>query len=114
LLLPALISLKKIREASKLILKYGDDSAANFAYDRLVMEYVNNGFTRRLDELYRGALQINKFVPEYLTGKKKLPQQLPDYVGHGDRNEAIDYAFTHSPLWTRMPELIAWIAKRER
>lgn len=43
-------------------------------------------------------------------GKKKLPQDQPEYIGIGDEDEAIEYAQEHLYLylylWNREPELM--------
>ncbi|UQZ34778.1 hypothetical protein C2I18_15350 [Paenibacillus sp. PK3_47] len=100
-------------EADKLLKKYGnDDAAAAFAYDRIVLEYKKNGITSQLKMLYRVARGVNKHVPDYLLGVKRLPNNLPDFVGMGDSNEAIEYVIMHSRLWASMPELLKWMLKQ--
>lgn len=78
------------------------------------MEYKKNGITNRLNDLYRSALQSNKYVPDYLLGNRKLPKQSPEYIGHGDTNEAVDYVLTLSSLWVKLPELILWLSEQRR
>ena len=46
---------------------------------------------------------MNKHVPDYLLGLKRLPHNLPDFVGMGDSDEAIEYVIMHSRLWASAP-----------
>ncbi|GGF96733.1 hypothetical protein GCM10010912_46900 [Paenibacillus albidus] len=101
----------KLAEAQKLM-GNKDDMAAAYAYDRIVLEYKKNGITSQLKMLYRVARNVNKHVPDYLLGLKRLPHNLPDYVGMGDANEAIEYVIIHSRLWASVPDLLKWMLKQ--
>lgn len=103
----------QLNEAERVIKKFGkDDAAAAFAYDRIVLEYKKNGITSQLKMLYRVARNVNKHVPDYLLGVKRLPHNLPDFVGMGDSNEAIEYVIMHSRLWASVPDLLKWMLKQ--
>lgn len=103
----------QLEEAERIIKNYGEeDAAAAFAYDRIVLEFKKNGITSQLKMLYRIARGVNKHVPDYLLGMKRLPHNLPDYVGMGDPNEAIEYVIMHSRLWASLPDLLKWMLKQ--
>lgn len=103
----------QLDKAEEVLEKYGkDDAAAAFAYDRIILEYKKNGITSQLKMLYRVARGVNKHVPDYLLGMKRLPHNLPDYVGMGDSNEAIEYVIMHSRLWASVPDLLKWMLKQ--
>lgn len=103
----------RLNDAERVMKEYGkDDATAVLAYDRIVLEYKKNGITSQLKMLYRVARGVNKHVPDYLLGVKRLPHNLPDYVGMGDSNEAIEYVIVHSRLWANMPELLKWMLKQ--
>ncbi|AIQ44991.1 hypothetical protein R70723_03045 [Paenibacillus sp. FSL R7-0273] len=103
----------QLKEAEQFLKKYGeDDAAAAFAYDRIVLEYKKNGITSQLKMLYRVARGVNKHVPDYLLGVKRLPHNLPDFVGMGDSNEAVEYVIMHSRLWASLPDLLKWMLKQ--
>ncbi|MDT3427816.1 tetratricopeptide (TPR) repeat protein [Paenibacillus forsythiae] len=113
LLLAVYLYTDRLTEAEKLLKAYGEeDGAASFAYDRMVLEFKRHGVTSRLKMLYRVAKGVNKHVPDYLLGAKMLPHNLPDYIGRGDANEAIEYVIMHSRLWTSVPELLKWMLKQ--
>lgn len=103
----------KLKKTEKVLEKFGKDAAATVAYDRMVLEYKKNGITSQLKMLYRVAKNVNKHVPDYLLGIKRLPHNLPDFVGVGDANEAIEYVIVHSRLWTSLPDLVKWMLKQQ-
>ncbi|WP_019913647.1 SEC-C domain-containing protein [Paenibacillus sp. HW567] len=103
----------QLDRAEEVLEKYGkDDAAAAFAYDRIILEYKKNGITSQLKMLYRVARGVNKHVPDYLLGVKRLPHNLPDFVGMDDSNEAVEYVIMHSRLWASVPDLLKWMLKQ--
>ncbi|OMD34903.1 SEC-C metal-binding domain-containing protein [Paenibacillus odorifer] len=113
LLTAAYLYTNKLKKTEKVLEKFGNDAAATVAYDRMVLEYKKNGITSQLKMLYRVARNVNKHVPGYLLGIKRLPHNLPDFVGMGDANEAIEYVIVHSRLWTSLPDLLKWMLKQQ-
>lgn len=113
LLTAAYLYSNKLAETEQVLEKFGKDAAATVAYDRMVLEYKKNGITSQLKMLYRVARNVNKHVPDYLLGIKRLPHNLPDFVGMGDANEAIEYVIVHSRLWTSLPDLVKWMLKQQ-
>ncbi|MGN7413810.1 SEC-C metal-binding domain-containing protein [Paenibacillus sp. SAF-068] len=102
----------QLDQAQQLLEKYEKGEAATaFAYDKIILEYKKNGITSELKMLYRVARGVNKHVPDYLLGLKRLPHNLPDFVGMGDSNEAIAYVIMHSRLWASVPDLLKWMLK---
>ncbi|MFE4713201.1 SEC-C metal-binding domain-containing protein [Paenibacillus sp. NPDC056722] len=113
LLVAAYLYNNKLGKAEQILKLYGkNDAAASYAYGRMLLEYKKNGLTAQLKMLYRVARNVNKHVPEYLLGTKRLPHNLPDYVGRGDANEAIEYVIVNSRLWTSVPDLLKWMLKQ--
>ncbi|MFB8374767.1 SEC-C metal-binding domain-containing protein [Paenibacillus taichungensis] len=103
----------QLKQAEQLMEKYGKgDAAAAFAYDKIILEYKRNGITSQLKRLYRVAQGVNKHVPDYLLGLKRLPHNLPDFVGMGNSDEAIEYVIIHSRLWANVPDLLKWMLKQ--
>lgn len=103
----------QLKQAEQLMEKYGKgDAATAFAYDKIILEYKRNGITAQLNMLYRVARDVNKHVPDYLLGLKRLPHNLPDFVGMGNSDEAIEYVIMHSRLWANVPDLLKWMLKQ--
>jgi len=113
LLLAVYLYNNRLEDADRMLKTYGkDDGAASFAYDRIVLEYKKSGITSQLKMLYRIARNVNKHVPDYLLGVKRLPHNLPDFIGMGDTNEAVEYVIMHSRLWASLPDLLKWMLKQ--
>ncbi len=113
LLLAAYLYTGKLEEAQRVLKRYGgEDSSASFAYDRMILEYKQSGVTSRLKMLYRVARGVNRHVPDYLLGVKRLPPVLPDYTTPGEASEASEYVIMHSRLWASVPELLKWMLKQ--
>ncbi|MGE6664434.1 SEC-C metal-binding domain-containing protein [Paenibacillus xylanexedens] len=103
----------QLDQAEQLLEEYGrGDAATAFAYDKIILEYKKNGITSQLKMLYRVARGVNKHVPDYLLGLKRLPHNLPDFVGMGDSDEAIEYVIMHSRLWASAPDLLKWMLQQ--
>jgi hypothetical protein len=45
------------------------------------------------------AIDHNRFVPFFLLGNKILPKTVPTYIGFGDENEPVEYAFGSFTIW---------------
>ncbi len=93
-----------VEKAEELLNRY-DEGGAHNAYNLLLIEITKNGFTPKATKLLKDAKKENKYVPALLTGKKRLPKQLPDYYGFGDENEAVIYADAHLHLWKKIKGL---------
>jgi len=113
LLVLAYLELKEYRAADKLMNEtYADDISAEFNYNRLLTEYEMRGITPALNRLFRIAMQLNPHIPDYLTGKKRIPRKMPEIIVVGDTTEAAAYADDHLHLWRERPELLAWVDDR--
>jgi tetratricopeptide (TPR) repeat protein len=94
--------------AHGLLQQYEEGTAQN-AYNMLLLELLEKGFTVKAGKLLKAAKTLNKHVIPYLTEKKRLPDQQPEYYGLGDENEAIIYVSEHLHLWREIDGLREWI-----
>ncbi len=106
----AYMDAEKYGKACTLLEEY-DEETTDSAYNKLLLELMENGFTVNAKKLLKEAKKANKFLPTYLTGKKHLPNELPDFYGFGDEDEAISYAGMHLHLWEKIEGLAEWIKK---
>lgn len=104
-----LLTLERYDELDELFAAYEDDAAASFPYTRALATYRREGDSADARRLREHARKANPHVPAYLSGRKKLPGRLPDYVGFGDESEAVDYAAGAAALWESVPGAIAWL-----
>ena len=49
------------------------------------------------------AFEVNKHVPDYLTGKKRIPSIRSDMITMGGEDEAVNYASANLNHWRKTP-----------
>lgn len=96
-------------QAGKLLEDYKDDSTAVWAYTRALLAFRRLGPSIQADAALRRALRVNPHVSPYLNGSKPLPEELPETMGFGDENEAIDYAAEYFGNWWSTPGAVGWL-----
>ena len=96
-------------DLKQLLDRFPDEDSASWAYSRALLAFRDAGDTERSRKQRDIALASNRFVPSYLTGKKKLPGRLPEYIGIGDENEAVAYADENLRVWKASPGAIEWL-----
>lgn len=105
-----LLSLELYDELDELFATYEDDAAAAFTYTKALAAFRRQGDSPETRQLLAEARELNPHVPSYLSGRKRLPARLPDYVGFGDTSEAIDYAAGAKAYWESVPGALTWLA----
>lgn len=53
------------------------------------------GASAKAEKELKAALERNAFAPEYLSGKKRIPANLPDRITSGGEDEGYCYADRH-------------------
>ena len=96
--------------AEKLLEKYEDDASAGWVYPAALLAYRKEGDSPGARKSLSAALGYNPHVPPYLLGTKKFPNELPDYVGIGDDNEAVAYSIEAGAGWKRTRGALEWLA----
>ncbi len=51
-------------------------------------------------------------IPDYLTGKKAVPEVLPDRITMGGEDEGFCYAWRYGKSWKRVPGAIDWLKEQ--
>jgi tetratricopeptide (TPR) repeat protein len=108
-LMNLLLSLERDAEARELLQQYEEDGMAEWLYTRALLAFRADGASDAARVALQTALERNPHVPAYLTGHKRIPTRLPDYVGWGDENEAVVYAAHHLSHWRRTPGAVDWL-----
>ena len=111
-LLDLLLEINRHDKAAILIRRYRDEWSSVWCYTRALLEFRKSGASDRARKMLAKALEQNSHVPDYLMGKKRIPNRLPSLVGLGDENEAIDYAAKHLNHWRRTPGAVDWLAEQ--
>jgi tetratricopeptide (TPR) repeat protein len=105
-----LLALEWYNELDELFATYERDAAATFAYTKALAAFRRQGDSPEARALRARAREQNPHVPAYLSGRKRLPTRLPDYVGVGDADEAIAYVAGAKAQWENVPGALAWLA----
>lgn len=112
LLAECLLKLGRDDELTALLDCYDEDWSADFGYTTALIAFRRDGDGAKSRARLREAVKINKHVPAYLLGRKKVPRGLPQYVTMGGENEAQDYARRCGECWRRDPAALGWLAEK--
>ena len=109
LLLDLLLELDRTDEAGFLLKEYKDEWTADWAYTEALLAFRKFGDSRQSKAALKRALKVNKHVPIYITGKKRIPLERSPYITMGGEDEAIHYAAAHLNYWRKTPGAVAWL-----
>jgi len=109
LLLDLLLELDRTGEAQALLKEYPDESSADWAYSAALLAFRKEGEGRPAQAALKHALEVNRHVPDYLSGKKRIPLERSPYSTLGGEDEAIQYAAQHLNYWRKTPGAVAWL-----
>lgn len=98
-------------ELEALLKQYEDDGMAEWAYTRALFTYKREGESINAKKALKEAFEANRHIPLYLIGIEKIPDERPDYIGIGDKNEAVSYLYNAIEDWLKTPNSIEWLAK---
>lgn len=109
-LMDALLTLGRDKEATALWRRYEKDGSAAWTWSRTLMIFRQGGDGPSSRKALSEAIACNPHVPAYLSGRKRLPRQLPEFVGIGDEDEAVSYAHDALPAWSVTDGAVAWVS----
>ena len=110
-LLGNLLELDRLDEARQLFGQYDGEASAMFAWARVLERHLRGDEPGALEAL-EAARESNRFAEAYLSGRKALPTNLPEYYSLGDESEAIVCATEIGRAWCRHPQARKWLAAR--
>lgn len=108
-LLNLLLSMNDEAAAGELLKEYEDDGMAEWLYTRALLAFRQGGDSPAAAEALQAAMAQNRYVPAYLTGRKRVPAHMPPYMTWGGEDEAAIYAFSYLPYWRRTPGAVEWV-----
>lgn len=110
-LLNCLLVKNDLDGAEKLLKRYKDDFGASHAFNKALFLFKKHGpESKRAGTQMEKSISLNGFVPQYLLGKRKLPQHLPNTYAFKSKEEAIIYAEGAMRAWKETPGAIRWLA----
>jgi len=109
LLLDCLLILGRDDDAAKLVKRYRDDGSAAWSWSRALLTFRRSGDCPESRSVLSQAIGDNTHVAALLLGDKKMPRQLPAYIGMGDENEAVAYVHGAAAAWATTSGALAWL-----
>ncbi len=107
----SLIELGRDEDLAALLEQYPEDRSASWSYTSALLAFRREGDMPMARRLLTAAKKSNKFVPDFLIGREMLPSRMPDSVGRGDRDEAVDYAVGFLNGWRATPGALPWLRR---
>lgn len=107
----ALLELDRDPDLAALLEAYGEDEGAEWTFTRLLAGLRAKADAPTLARLLRAAAESNGFVPEFLLGNTKMPDELPEDIEVGGPDEAAAYAEIFGAGWMRSKGALAWLAR---
>ena len=104
-----LLNMNQMSELEKLIKLYQDDFSAVWLYTKALIAYRKKGAHPSANRALKSALKENPHVYDYLSGKKRISNRLPSFIGIGDDAEAVVYAASHLNYWRQTPGALEWL-----
>ena len=108
-----LLELDRYDELWDLLNDYTDDDTY-WLYTKALMSFRREGNCDVSVAALAEAGEANPHVPSYLLGTKKIPKQLPEYVGIGNESEALVYAAANIKKWKKTPGALDWLVAQEQ
>ena len=112
ILVDLLLQMNREAEVEKLLRKYKGDGAATWLYTQALTAFRKNGPSSTAARKLNEALEENPYVPDFVVGKKRIPNQRPESINWGGESEAVDYAANHLNYWRSTPGAIEWLQSR--
>ena len=99
ILISQYLELNRLKEAEDLLNLFDEEYSATWAFSELLLSIKNKEEKEIIEMLYGRAIEMNKHVIPFLTGKKKFPKEFPGFYSVGDENEAVIYVDLALKAW---------------
>jgi hypothetical protein len=97
-----------------LLHQYEEDGGTVWLYTRTLLAFRAHGDGAEARARLAAALETNAHVPTYLTGTKKVPRAMPEYLTWGGEDEAAEYARAHAEFWLATAGAVEWLVVASR
>ena len=114
-LLGLYLAMGRAEDAARVMSGYPgeEEHMATFAWARVLERWLSGDLAEAGAALAR-ARTVNPFAEKYLSGRRELPREAPDYFRRGDESEAQTCAVELALAWTRHPGAREWLAAQRR
>jgi tetratricopeptide (TPR) repeat protein len=104
-----LVETERDQDLAALLALYQEGGAA-WTWTAALVAFRRAGDCLKSRKLLAEALASNTHVLPYLSGKRRLPKQVPPYIGVGDDDEAVYYVTEFGAGWTLTPSALEWLS----
>jgi tetratricopeptide (TPR) repeat protein len=104
------LALGRLDPARKLLKQYDESTCSTvFAWGSLLELVLSNKYSEA-EKLLPDVRKVNRYTEEYVSGKKKIPEELPGAYAAGSREEAIIFAADLFRAWRSHEQAVGWLA----
>ncbi|HET7767302.1 MAG TPA: hypothetical protein VFN74_00925, partial [Chloroflexota bacterium] len=108
-LLGWLLELQDGAPVQRLLNRFKQDASATWLYGRALHVFRTDGKTERSRRTLAEAWHANEHVPVYLLRWKAPPRDLPETIGFGDEDEAVECEAELGTAWRNTPGALEWL-----
>ncbi len=102
----------RLPEARALWKQYEKDASADWLWSLALMDFIEHGGeSAKAHAGLDRAMDANPHLAPLLLGRESLPAHPPDFVGRGDRDEAVAYVFNNLDLWQQTDGALRWLSR---
>ena len=109
LLSTILLSKKDLSDYESFINNYEGEDSAVWHYNNALYHFKKMGKSAKSDTELLKAYKFNPHVMEFMLGLKELPEEMPQFIGRGDENEAAAYIFDAIHTWGKTDGALDWM-----
>lgn len=109
LLATLLLKQNNNKDYENLLKEFEDDASAVWIYNLALYSFKKEGVSKNSENTLLEAFRCNQHVVDYMLGNKKMPEELPEYIGRGDENEAIACVKDTWSLWDKTKGAFDWL-----
>ena len=109
LLATILLSKKDLSDYESFVKKYEGEDSALWHYNNALYHFKKMGKSAKSDGELMKAYKFNPYVMEFMLGLKELPEEMPQFIGRGDENEAVAYIFDAIHTWGKTDGALNWM-----
>lgn len=102
----------KLELASSLLARWADEPNLEWAWLKLLLAILEENGAEAEADLQK-VRDRNRHVEGFLTGRKRLPEELPETLKGGGIRDAIVCALEIHKAWNRYPNALNWLKERE-
>ena len=104
----------RLEDVERIFKQYKEDSGAAWEFSKALYFFKKyGGESIKAAKQLNKAKKINKFVSDYISGKKKLPKIIPDQYQLESKEEAQIYVGEGAIAWRSTPDAISWLKEWE-